>query len=216
MLDAIQKRFGNDVPSSLVIWLHGLGASGDDFADIVPELHLKDSLQTLFVFPQAPIRSVTLNGGFPMPAWYDILGLTEGAPQDRAGMQQSEASVRAWIEHGVQALNIPYHRIALVGFSQGGVLALYTGLRFERPLAGIVGLSTYLMEPETVYPHTPIWMGHGTQDTVVAYDWGKQAADRLVTLGPSVTFTAYPGLAHSVSMKELREMGQWLSQRLSS
>ena len=166
MLEFIELTTG-DAPSFAVIWLHGLGADGHDFEPIVPELRLRDAVR--FVFPHAPVRPVTINGGMAMRAWYDILGFDRNAKEDAAGIRASAAAVTELIDREIDR-GIPAERIALAGFSQGGAIALHAALREPRALAGVLALSTYLplaaslaSERSAANAAIPIFMAHGTQ-----------------------------------------------------
>jgi phospholipase/carboxylesterase len=198
-----------------VIWLHGLGADGNDFVPIVPELRLPDALGLRFVFPHAPVRPVTINGGMPMRAWYDITGLETGSGEDEDGIrtsaQQTEALIAAEKEHGV-----PASRIVLAGFSQGGAVALHTGLRHGERLAGIMGLSTYLplhdrLEAEAAEANrgTPIFMAHGSLDPMLPQRLGEMSRDLLQQHGHEVAWRSYP-MPHQVCPEEIRDIADWL------
>lgn len=202
-----------------VIWLHGLGADGHDFVPIVPELDLPNDAGIRFVFPHAPVRPVTLNGGVPMRAWYDILGLTQADRQDSVGIRASEQRVRSYIQRELDA-GIPSQRIVLAGFSQGGAVALHTGLRYEQPLAGIMALSTYLPLQDTLAAEAQpanrtaaVLACHGTHDPVLPLAWGEQARDVLKALGCEVSWHAYP-MQHQVCMDEIEAIAAWLRLRL--
>lgn len=202
-----------------VIWLHGLGADGNDFVPIAPELRLPDTLGVRFIFPHAPVRRVTLNAGMPMRAWYDITGLDENAVEDDAGIRKSAAMVTALIE-AETARGIPASRIVLAGFSQGGAIALHTGLRHPERLAGIMALSTYLplrdkldTEASEVNRETPIFMAHGSLDPMLPQQLGELSRDRLRQHGYDVAWHSYP-MAHQVCLEEIRDIGTWLQDRL--
>lgn len=217
-LPGIEIETGAD-PDATVVWLHGLGADGRDFEPVVPELGLPRSLSIRFVFPHAPIRPVTLNGGMAMRAWYDIHGLDDGSPQDEAGIRASEQRLRALVGRENRR-GIANRRIIVAGFSQGGAIALFSGLRFENPLAGIMGLSTYLPLHEVVASEsvsaslrTPVFLGHGTQDEVVSHTFGTRSRNLLEAMGCRVTWRDYP-MGHSVSAEEIRDIGHWLVSRL--
>jgi phospholipase/carboxylesterase len=202
-----------------VIWLHGLGADGNDFAGIVPELDLHACPPIRFVFPHAPAIPVTINGGYVMPAWYDILGTNLVDRQDAAGIQRSERAIIALIENEV-ARGIPHHNIVLAGFSQGCAMALHTGLRFPHTLAGIMALSGYLpladrfaTERMAANAKTPIFMAHGTQDPVVALQRGEDSRDALAAMGHPVQWHSYP-MQHSVHPRELADVSAFLAQVL--
>lgn len=206
-------------PSAVVIWLHGLGADGNDFAGIVPELILTACPPIRFVFPHAPEIPVTINGGYVMPAWYDILGANLVDRQDAAGIQESERAIIALIEHEA-ARGIPYQNIVLAGFSQGCAMALHTGLRLPHTLAGIMALSGYLPladrfanERQNANAKTPIFMAHGTQDPVVVLKRGEDSRDALAALGHPVQWHSYP-MPHSVHPRELADISAFLTQVL--
>ena len=178
MLETVEIQTG-DRPQAAIIWLHGLGADGNDFVSIVPDLDL-GGLAVRFVFPHAPVRPVTINGGIPMRAWYDILGLDRQAGEDGAGIRQSAAAVETLVAREEQR-GISPERVVLAGFSQGGAVALHTGLRHGRTLAGIMGLSTYLpladsldSEANTENCDTRIFVAHGTMDPVLPFDLGAR------------------------------------------
>jgi phospholipase/carboxylesterase len=206
-------------PTAAVIWLHGLGADGNDFAGLVPELDLSRCPGIRFVFPHAPSMPVTLNGGYVMPAWYDILGVNLVDRQDDRGIQKSEWAITALINHEI-ARGIPSERIVLAGFSQGCAMALHTGLRFPTRLAGIMALSGYLpladrfpSERHAANAHTPVFMAHGTQDPVVVLKRGEDSRDALAALGHPVQWHTYP-MPHSVHPKEIADIAAFLTQVL--
>jgi len=207
--------------TAAVIWLHGLGADGNDFAALVPELELDGCPPIRFVFPHAPSIPVTINAGYTMPAWYDILGLNGTAAQDAAGIQQSERSIQALIDHEV-ARGIPPERIVLAGFSQGCAMALHTGLRLPQKLAGIIALSGYLpladragSERLEANAHTPIFMAHGTYDPVVVLPRGEESRDALAALGHPVQWHTYP-MEHAVHPQEIADISTFLQQVLGA
>ena len=206
-------------PTAAVIWLHGLGADGNDFAAIVPELKLRDCPPIRFIFPHAPSMPVTVNGGYVMPAWYDIMGADLVSRQDAAGIQKSEQAIQAIIAHEV-ARGIPTERMVLAGFSQGCAMALHTGLRLPTPLAGIMALSGYLPLAErfTAERHpanlrTPIFMAHGTQDPVVVLARGEASRNTLAAAGHAVQWHTYP-MQHSVHPREVADVSAFLTQVL--
>ena len=208
-------------PVAAVIWLHGLGADGNDFAGLVPELDLDDCPPIRFVFPHAPSIPVTLNGGYIMPAWYDILGANLVDQQDAAGIQKSEEAVVALIENQV-ARGIPFDRIVLAGFSQGCAMALHTGLRLPHRLAGIMALSGYLpladrfaAERMQANANTPVFMAHGTQDPVVVLARGEKSRDALVAMGHPVQWHTYP-MQHAVHPREIADIATFLQQVLKN
>jgi phospholipase/carboxylesterase len=206
-------------PVASVIWLHGLGADGNDFAAVVPELDLKACPPIRFVFPHAPAIPVTINAGYVMPAWYDILGSNLADRQDAQGIQKSERAIIALIEREVTR-GIKCRNIVLAGFSQGCAMALHTGLRYPQTLAGIMALSGYLplaerfaAERHAANSKTPIFMAHGTQDPVVALQRGEASRDALLALGHPVQWHSYP-MPHSVHPRELADISVFLAQVL--
>jgi phospholipase/carboxylesterase len=208
-------------PTAAVIWLHGLGADGNDFAAIVPELDLSGCPAIRFIFPHAPSMPVTINGGYVMPAWYDILGVNLVSQQDAAGIQKSEQAIQALIANEV-ARGIPHERIVLAGFSQGCAMALHTGLRLPHRLAGIMALSGYLpladrfaTERNTANAQTPVFMAHGIADPVVAVQRGEESRDALATLGHPVQWHTYP-MQHSVHPREIADISVFLTQVLGT
>lgn len=203
-----------------VIWLHGLGADGHDFEPVLPWLGLAPGHGIRFVFPHAPRIPVTLNQGMVMPAWYDITATDLARRHDREGILRSREALRALIAREVDR-GIPASRIVLAGFSQGGAVALDTGLRHPRTLAGILALSTYLVlenevedEREEANARTPILQVHGNADPMVSPERGAAARDRLRALGYDVQWQEYP-MQHEVCPEELVLIGRWLTQRLS-
>jgi phospholipase/carboxylesterase len=207
-------------PTAAVIWLHGLGADGNDFAALVPQLDLRNCPPIRFVFPHAPDLPVTVNGGYVMPAWYDILGADLVQRQDAAGIHRSATAITAMIEHEMSR-GIAAQRIVLAGFSQGCAMALHTGLRFPKRLAGIVALSGYLPLAETLAVErsfantdTPILMCHGSMDPVVALERGEASRDLLSSLGYAVQWHSYP-MEHSVHPREVADISAFLAQVLT-
>ena len=206
-------------PTAAVIWLHGLGADGHDFAGLVPELDISNCPPIRFVFPHAPSMPVTVNGGYVMPAWYDILGPDLVSQQDAAGIQASERAIVALIAQEV-ARGIPAERIVLAGFSQGCAMALHTGLRLPHRLAGIMALSGYLPladrlagERHTANGSTPVFMAHGTQDPVVVIARGEASRDALAALGQPVEWHSYP-MPHSLHPREISDISAFLTRVL--
>jgi len=205
-------------PSHAVIWLHGLGADGNDFVPIVEEMRLPP-LGIRFVFPHAPMRPVTINGGFVMRAWYDIVVQDLVRQEDERGIRESQAHVEALIAREAER-GIPASRIVLAGFSQGGVITLQTGLRQARRLAGLLALSCYLPLAAKVQSElapasrdVPIFMAHGTADDIVPLQAGEAARDALTALGCKVEWHQYP-MAHSVHPNQIADMGAWLERVL--
>jgi phospholipase/carboxylesterase len=195
-------------PAGTVIWMHGLGADGWDFVPLVRELPLPEDLAIRFIFPHAPIRPVTLNNGMPMPAWYDIAMSDVARMPDEGGIRESQKSIEALIEREA-GRGIDSKRIVLAGFSQGGAIALQTGLRHARPLAGIVALSTYLtLEPSldaeaaAANKATPILMAHGTQDEMIPLRLAEASRAALQGRGYAVDWHTYP-MPHSVCAPEI-------------
>ena len=208
-----------DSPSAAVIWLHGLGADGHDFEPIVPMLGIPESIAIRYIFPHAPMRPVTINAGMVMRAWFDILDLDLKRNVDLEGFLASVDHLRALIEREIQA-GIPSERIVVAGFSQGGAVALHTGLRYENKLAGIIGLSTFLPtkdstadERSQINADTPIFMGHGSADPMVPISAGSEARQELDNLGYNVIWQDYP-IPHSVCAEEIEHIGEWLVNTL--
>jgi phospholipase/carboxylesterase len=213
-LEAIELQTGPD-PKYCVIWLHGLGADGNDFAPIVPELGLPRAAAIRFIFPHAPMQPVTINNGYVMRAWYDILGADLVRREDEQGLRASQGLIEALMQReatrGIAAANL-----VLAGFSQGGAIALQTGLRHTERIAGIMALSTYLPIAGTVAAErsaanreVPIFMAHGTQDPMIVLARATSSRDKLIELGYSVEWHQYP-MPHSVSPEEVRDIGIWL------
>ena len=206
-------------PTASVIWLHGLGADGNDFVPIVPELRLPESLRVRFVFPHAPVRAVTINNGMRMRAWYDIAAADLTNRADLAGVRESQGQLEALIERE-NARGMSSERTVLAGFSQGGAIALYGGLRHGERLAGIMALSTYLIAPDKLAVEAsaanrkvPIFMAHGTADPVVHFQWGEASKRMLETAGYAVEWHSYR-MEHSVCVEEVRAIGAWLTKIL--
>jgi phospholipase/carboxylesterase len=213
-------------PTWTVLWLHGLGADGHDFAPIVPELVRRDWPAIRFVFPHAPVRAVTINNGMRMRAWYDIVSfdfdaLAAGKRADEAGVTESVAQVEALIAREA-ARGIAPERIVLIGFSQGGAIALASALGREQPLAGIAGLSTYLplgphqaatkLKPAAL--SQPVFMAHGQFDPVVPAVVGQMGAATMKDLGFALEWHDYP-MAHQVCAEEIQALGDWLDERFA-
>jgi phospholipase/carboxylesterase len=200
-----------------VIWMHGLGASADDFVSIIPMLALPDDLAIRFVFPQAPTQPITLNAGYHMPAWYDIYDLSLQSPQDETGIRQSQSHIEALIEQERQR-GIAVDKIVLAGFSQGGAIALHTALRFSQTLAGVMALSSYLPlvdflveEKSDANQDTPIFIAHGHQDDMLPIAAGEMTCERLIAEGYKVDWHVYE-MAHQVCAAELTDISVWLQQ----
>ncbi|SEA20600.1 alpha/beta hydrolase [Variovorax sp. YR216] len=205
-------------PKAAIILMHGLGADGNDFVPIANELDLSPVGPVRFVFPNAPVMPVTINGGYRMPAWYDILG--PGNPEDEAGLRRSQAAIEALIANE-KARGIPANRIVIAGFSQGCAMTFMTALRHPERLAGIVGLSGYLPVAHTVAAErhpanqaTPIFQAHGTRDGVITIARAAQSRDALAALGYQVEWHDYP-MEHSVCMEEIAELNRYLLKVLA-
>ena len=203
-----------------IIWLHGLGATANDFPPIVPHLNLNKSRPIRFIFPQAPDRPITINGGMRMPGWYDIKGLDLAAKEDRDGVEQSRATVEALIQQQIDQ-GVPAENIILAGFSQGGAVTYYTGVRSQHRLAGLLTLSTYLVfldqteaEHSGVNKVAPIFASHGTHDPVVPVDLGQQSVEALKELGYSLQWQTYP-MQHEVTLPQIQAIGQWINRVFS-
>ncbi len=201
-------------PQATIIWLHGLGADGHDFEPIVTQLGLPDSLPLRFIFPHAPSIPVSLNGGYIMPAWYDIKQNDLGIEHDHDGILSSARDIQTLIEqeemHGIDASHI-----ILAGFSQGAAMALHVGLRQTKALAGIAALSSYLLVPDQTNQFTkassttPVFMAHGVHDPVVPFNLGDHTRRRLESLGYSIQWHSYP-MEHHVCPDEIRHIGAWI------
>ena len=214
LLDCVERQTGAH-PEWTILWLHGLGADGHDFEPIVPELLRPGWPALRFVFPHAPVRPVTINGGVPMRAWYDIRDLSIEQRADEAGVRASMAQVEALIAREAER-GVPPSRLVLAGFSQGGAIALAAGLRRQTGLAGLVALSTYLpltsstaAEATPAGKATPVFMAHGLHDPVVPHVLGERSREALRQLGLAVDWHSYP-MPHSVCAEELRDLGDWL------
>lgn len=203
-----------------VIWLHGLGDSGAGFAPVVPALGLGNAHSIRFIFPHAPEQAVTINGGYIMRAWYDIKSMDLHERADKQGVEQSEKQIIALIEEQV-ALGVPAENIVLAGFSQGGVMSLYTGLRLPYKLAGIMALSCYLPSGDSlpnglsdVNRDTPILQHHGIEDDVVPVDAGKMAYELLQSAGFNTQWKTY-NMGHNVLPEQLQDISLWLQSVLA-
>ncbi len=201
-------------PDAAVLWLHGLGADGHDFEPVVPELRLPRELRVRFVFPHAPVRPVTLNMGMRMRAWYDIVQLG-GGREDEAGIRDSQAQLEALVARE-RARGVVAARIVLAGFSQGGAIALHTGLRHGERLAGILALSTYLplagtlaAEASAANRDVPLFMAHGNYDDIIPIERARQSRRALEALGTRVEWHEYP-MPHSVCGEEIADIAAWL------
>jgi phospholipase/carboxylesterase len=210
----------NVAPNAAVIWLHGLGADGNDFVPIVPELRLPDTVPVRFIFPHAKERAVTINNGYVMRAWYDIKALALSGAEDDVGIRESEREICDLIQQQLDG-GIAANKIVIAGFSQGGAIALQTALRYPKRLAGVMALSTYLplrgalkAEASQENRDVPVLMCHGLQDSVVPMQLGEMSRDTLKQLGYSVEWHTYL-MEHSVCAEEVAHISQWLTAKLS-
>ena len=213
-LECIEMETGPH-PDAAVIWLHGLGADGNDFAPIVPQLVRPGERAWRFVFPHAPVRPVTINNGMRMRAWYDIAGFDRTAAEDEAGFRDSDRAVRELISRE-NARGVASHRVVLAGFSQGGAVSLYSAPRHPERLAGVMALSTYLpmgarLDAERLHANdgTPIFMAHGLADPVLPFKMGQESRAQLTGLGFPVEWHQYP-MAHSVCPEEVADIRTFL------
>ena len=222
-LDTVEVETGRS-PVGSIIWLHGLGADGHDFEPIVPELGLPPDLPLRFVFPHAPVRPVTLNGGMKMRAWYDILSLEAEGRADEAGVHDSSERLGHLIERE-RSRGIDDGRILIAGFSQGGAVVLHHALRSPKHFAGILALSTYLPlggtlqseildAAETANTDVPVFIAHGTMDPMVPLAGGRRAADTLESLGYDVEWHQYP-MAHAVCPEEIADIARFIVRAYS-
>ena len=214
LLETVEVEPGRTADAAVVL-MHGLGADGHDFETLVPELRLPGSASVRFVFPHAPVRPVTINGGHRMRAWYDIAAIDRRAPEDGPGIRLSAESIGALVRRE-RDRGIAADRIVLAGFSQGGAMALFTALRWPERLAGVVGLSCYLplaaTLPDEAHPAnaaTPVFLAHGTFDPVVPAALGEGSRDLLRSRGYDVEWRTYP-MPHSVSAPEVADLRRWL------
>ncbi|HEU4368973.1 MAG TPA: alpha/beta hydrolase-fold protein [Methylomirabilota bacterium] len=208
------------LPGAAVIWLHGLGADGHDFVDVVPALRLPAGLAVRFVFPHAPMRPVTINQGMVMRAWYDVRHDAGARREDEAGVRESQRKIEALIARE-ETRGVTAGRIVLAGFSQGGAVALHTGLRHPERLAGIMALSCFLPLPDALAAEAspanrevPVFMAHGTHDPLIPLARARQAYEILARLGYRVEWHEYP-IPHSVSEAEIRDVAAWLTRSLA-
>lgn len=210
---------GGEKPDGTVIWLHGLGADGHDFEPIVAELDLDKQADLRFVFPHAPVRPVTINGGIPMRAWYDVMSLDRSGPQDEAGIRDSTETLKRLIEREHDR-GVDYDRVVLAGFSQGGAIAMHTAMRFPEKLAGLMALSTWMpleatidgevmQSPESQPRDLPVLMAHGSFDPMLPIAVGQHARDIMQKAGFNVQWHEFP-MAHAVCAEEIAEIRRWL------
>ncbi|HTM63932.1 MAG TPA: dienelactone hydrolase family protein [Gammaproteobacteria bacterium] len=205
------------IPERIIIWLHGLGADGNDFAPIVPELHLPDTLNIKYIFPHAPVMPVTINNGYEMRAWFDIQHPDLSLNIDHSGIEQSIKSINTLIHEEIDQ-GIAPENIMLAGFSQGAVIATLTGILFSERLAGVIALSGLLPNAEPIINqgspanrNLPIFMGHGTQDQIVPLVFGEAAHQILVKANYPVEWHTYP-MAHSVCPQEIMDISNWIQK----
>lgn len=208
-------------PKGTVIWMHGLGADCWDFVSIVKELGLPEDLPLRFIFPQAPTRPITINNGQAMPGWYDISMAELQRKPDEAGVRQSQAFIDQLIAREI-GRGIAADKIILAGFSQGGAIALQTGLRYRESLGGIMALSTYLTlddslaaEATIANANIPILMVHGTQDPVIPLSLAVASRTKMEARGYKITWREYP-MQHSLCMEEVEDIGEWIQARFKS
>jgi phospholipase/carboxylesterase len=220
LLEAIEIET-SAAPTASVIWMHGLGADGHDFVDIVPELHLPPRPGIRLVFPHAPKRPVTINGGYVMRAWYDIRDDHGQRREDPDGVRASQKSIEALIQRE-KARGVVASSIVLAGFSQGGAMALHTGLRHAERLAGVMALSCSLPLPDSLAAEAapanrdvPIFMSHGTHDPMIPMARAVRAREVLTGLGYRVEWHEYP-MPHSVCAEEIADLAAWLQQSLAA
>lgn len=205
--------------SATVIWLHGLGADGNDFVPIIPELHLPASLAVRFVFPNAPSIPITINANYVIPAWYDILEMSIERQIDHRQLIESAEKIRLLIDREVDR-GIPCERIVLAGFSQGGAVCYQTALTHMQPLAGLLCLSTYFATGDTITSnsankHIPIQICHGTQDPMVPEQLGRKAHQKLLVMGYKADYKSYP-MDHAVCPEEITDISRWLQKVLAT
>jgi len=209
-------------PRFSVIWMHGLGADGSDFEPVVPELGLDDSPGIRFIFPHAPAIPVTCNGGYVMPAWYDIISLdSTSGTVDESGIVRSRQAIRDLMTRENQR-GVPCSRIFLAGFSQGGAIAYTAALTHAEPLAGVIALSTYIPSQKLIADEAagtsqalPIFAAHGSEDDVVSIELGIRARDFLMARGHRVEWHDYP-MPHSICIEEIQAVGQWLKDAMTA
>lgn len=218
LLSAVELETGSH-PTHTILWMHGLGADGNDFVPIVRELELPPSSRIRFVFPQAPMRPVSINGGFVMRAWYDVTSSNLSRHEDATSLRDSQRAIEALIEREKRN-GIAPERIVLAGFSQGGAMALQTGLRHPEKLAGIMALSCYLplaptlaAEAHPANSTTSIFMAHGSHDSVIPMALAAAARQQLLESGYAVEWHEYP-MAHAVCTEEIASIGEWLKRIL--
>lgn len=218
-LETIERETGAD-PGAAIIVMHGLGADGSDFVPICDEIDLSGAGAVRYVFPHAPVRPVTINGGYPMRAWFDVLSFERGQNEDEAGLRESQAAIAELVEREM-ARGVPAARIVLMGFSQGCAMTLMTGLRFGQRLAGLIGLSGYLpladklaAERSDANADVPIFLAHGIADPVIPFARAEAARDALAALGYPAEWHAY-SMVHTVTPQEIRDIERFLQRVLA-
>jgi phospholipase/carboxylesterase len=220
ILDFITRDTSNKKSTYSIIWLHGLGADYHDFCPIVNQLGIPEHINVRFIFPNAPVRKVTVNGNFPCRAWYDIYSLTDRQKEDSNGIQNSQLAINELIKQEIHN-GTPSSHIFLAGFSQGGAMALYTGLRYEQPLAGILALSCYLPlkdSTDQLHPankNTPILQHHGDNDDVVPKTLGESTCQILKQHSYDAHLKTYP-TGHEVCFQQIKDIGIWITEALQS
>ena len=220
IIQHLELNTGTD-PKGTIIWMHGLGADCWDFVSIVKELGLPADLPLRFIFPQAPSRPITINNGQVMPGWYDISMAELQRKPDEAGVRQSQASIDALIEREIGRGGAA-DKIILAGFSQGGAIALQTGLRYREALGGIMALSTYLTledslaaEATAANANIPIFMAHGTEDQLIPLSLAQSSRAKMATRDYKIEWHEYP-MPHSVCIEEIEDIGVWIQARFKS
>lgn len=215
-LEKITSQTG-DNPQIVIIWMHGLGADGNDFAPVVPQFNI-EGMPIKFIFPHAPKIPVTINGGMVMRAWYDILAMDIDRHIDKQGIMTSVEYIHELIEEQIK-LGFSYDQIILAGFSQGAAMSIQISTQFKHKLAGVIALSGYLPIPEqitntnTTNDSTPFFMGHGSQDPVVPFELGKKSKNALISAGYKIDWNTYP-IQHGVSMDELEDIKKWIIKNI--
>jgi len=217
LLPAIETETGSN-PGGSIIWLHGLGADGNDFAPIVPDLHLPQDLPVRFIFPHAPSIPVTVNGGFVMPAWYDIFEMDIDRKVDTNGLIESSRQIEAFVERELER-GIDSKKIVIAGFSQGGAVAYHFALGYDKPLAGLLAMSTYFATSDIVHfsdanKSIPIEVHHGKHDPVVPESLAQKALSDLEAKGYTAEYKTYP-MEHSVCPEQIADISTWLQTVLS-
>jgi phospholipase/carboxylesterase len=214
LLDTLDVETATN-PQVSIIWMHGLGADAHDFEPLVPELAPSLGCAVRFVFPNAPVRPITINGGYAMRAWFDIMGFNSDAPHDEKGIRLSTEAISALIRRENER-GVPTNRIVLAGFSQGAAMAVFAGVRHPERLGGIMSLSGFAplastidAERQAANQDTPIFAAHGTQDPVLPLQWGRHLHEMLESRGYPVEWHEYP-MPHTVSMDEVQDVGRWL------